>query len=78
MDKLQFENRTNKVFYVVQVGPCPRCGFGGKVNDPEEAEHRGTHSHIIDCPECGGKGKAETRIPLQDALNMLLVRHVND
>jgi len=78
MGKLQFENKTNKVFYVVQVGPCSRCGFGGKVNDPEEAKRRGTHSHIIDCPICGGKGNVEIRIPLQDALNQMLIRRVDD
>jgi len=78
MTELRFENRTNKRFYVVQTGPCPRCGFGGKVNDPDEAKRRGTHSHIINCPQCGGKGEAETRVPLTEALNRLIVRHGDD
>ena len=71
---ITFENRTNKKFLVQMIGPCPRCGFGGKVNDWEEAKKRGEMGHVIDCPECGGKGEQISTIPLEEALNHLTTR----
>lgn len=62
-------NRTNKKYYITQVGPCPMCGFAKQINDYEAAQKLGVPYVVVDCPTCKGRGEwIEMEYTLEDAL----------
>lgn len=59
---------TNYTYYVIKAGPCKKCGFAGKINDPDKAASLKKRQHIVKCPTCNGAGYHEERVSLLDAL----------
>jgi len=59
---------SNKTYALMVTGPCPTCGFAGRINGLSIAKPVNQPYHTIVCPECKGRATKIEIIPLPVSL----------